>query len=72
VIRALTRWLHLDEPPVSDDERAELAGLRAEVEQQRADVDSTTEQLVGLARYFVRVNNRNHLAERLRAAMHGR
>jgi len=72
MIRVITRWLHLDEPAVSDGERAEVAELRAAVEQQRADVDSTTERLVGLARYFVRVNDRNHLAERLRAAMHGR
>jgi hypothetical protein len=69
---ALTRWLHLDEPAVSDAEHAELDELRAEVDAQRAEADITTSRIVGLSRYFVRVNDRNHLAERFRAAMHGR
>jgi hypothetical protein len=68
---AVRRWLHLDESPVSDESRAELDSLRAEVTEQAAAADTTAERSVTLARYFERVNDRNHLAERLRAAMRG-
>jgi hypothetical protein len=67
----LRRLLHIDEPVISDDERAELHDLRAAVADQRSTADSARTQSVGLARYFVRVNDENHLADRLRAAMRG-
>lgn len=67
----LLRALHLDEPAVSEEQRAEVVELReqaaglAEVAARRA------RQSVGVARYFRRVNDQNHFAERIAAARRG-
>lgn len=58
-------------PAVTDDDRAELAELRAEVAAQADAAGPQTDRIVGLSRYFERVNDRNHLADRLRSAMRG-
>lgn len=66
------RRLHLDDgPAVTDDDRAVVNQLRAEVDEMAEAADEQTARIVGLARYFERVNDRNHLAERWRSAMRG-
>lgn len=60
---------HVD--PVSDDDRAELAELRAGVETSRQRLAGQTYEIHRVSRYFRGQNDRNHLAERLREAMRG-
>lgn len=71
-LNVILGWLHLDEPPVSDAERVEVANLRAEADQLHDNAAKRARQSVGVARYFVRVNDQNHFAERIARARQGR
>lgn len=67
----LARLLHIGEHPVTDADRAEAAELRGEVDAQRRAADRMDTRAVGLSRYFGRVMDENHFAERLRSALRG-
>jgi hypothetical protein len=67
----IARILHLDDSPVTDEDRAELAELRDEVTAQRSVADVSARRTVGVSRYFSRMIDENHLAERWRSAMRG-
>lgn len=59
------------EHPVTDEDRAELDELRAEVQAQRRGAAKSARRSVVLSRYFRTVIDENHLADRLRDAMRG-
>lgn len=65
----LRRTLHLDEPVVTDDDRAELAHLRSVTADASADARNQAAEATRLHGFFKEQYERNHIAERLNIAI---
>jgi hypothetical protein len=61
----LTRWLHLDEPVVSEDDRGELNDLRAMTTAATDRAQAQSVEANRLSRYVIDRTRRNHIAESL-------
>lgn len=68
----IKRVLHLDEPMVSDDERAELAHLTRVTAEASERAQGQAVEAHRLAQFFKGQKDQNHIAERLNIAIRGR
>lgn len=68
----IRRLLHLQDDPVTDDDRAQLQALREVMAEGNARVAGQVAEARRLGRFFNAQNDRNHLAERLGAALRGK
>ena len=65
----LRHLFHLDEPMVTDEQRAEVAHLRDVTAKASERASEQAGEATRLAKYFKDQNDRNHIAERLNIAI---
>lgn len=68
---SIRRLLHLDEPTVTDDDRDRVRALSDKTDALRIQAERAAGRSDTLSRYFLRVNDENHFADRLRRAYRG-